>query len=75
MNRKGISICITSAKGGVGKTIMTLNLAGLYEILKKKVLIIDFDLAGGGIAASLNLAFNKSIYNLVLDYTNNQYKR
>ena len=66
MNRKGISICITSAKGGVGKTIMTLNLAGLYEILKKKVLIIDFD--------SLNLAFNKSIYNLVLDYTNNQYK-
>ena len=74
MNTKGMSICITSAKGGVGKTIMTLNLAGLYEVLQKKVLIIDFDLAGGGIAASLNISFNKSIYNLVLDYTNNRYK-
>ena len=43
MNNKGISILISAAKGGVGKTIMTLNLAGIYEVLEKKVLIIDFD--------------------------------
>ena len=61
MNSKGMSICITSAKGGVGKTITTLNLAGLYEQLGKKVLIIDFDLASGGIAVALNIDINKTI--------------
>ena len=74
MNSRGMSLCITSAKGGVGKTITTLNLAGLYEQLEKKVLIIDFDLASGGIATALNIEVNKSIYNLVDDYNNNRYK-
>ena len=74
MNTKGTAICITSAKGGVGKTITTLNLAGLYENLEKKVLIIDFDLASGGISAALNIDVNKSIYNFVDDYNNNRYK-
>ena len=48
MNNKGTSICVFSAKGGVGKTITTLNLAGIFEVLNKRVLIIDFDLSGGG---------------------------
>ena len=74
MNSKGTSICIASAKGGVGKTITTLNLAGLYESLEKKVLIIDFDLSHGGIATALNIDVKKSIYNLVDDYNNNRYK-
>lgn len=74
MNGKGISICITSAKGGVGKTITTLNLAGIYETLKKRVLIIDFDLSGGGISTALNIPQVKSIYNFVDDYNNNRYQ-
>lgn len=74
MNNKGISILISAAKGGVGKTIMTLNLAGIYEVLEKKVLIIDFDLASGGIGAALNVETQKSIYNLVDDVNNNRYK-
>jgi len=74
MKNKGLSICISSAKGGVGKTITTLNLAGIFETLNKKVLIIDFDLAGGGISAALNLQATRSIYNLVDDYNNNRYK-
>ena len=74
MKNKGLSICISSAKGGVGKTITTLNLAGIFETLNKKVLIIDFDLAGGGISAALNLQAPRSIYNLVDDYNNNRYK-
>jgi len=74
MNGKGISICITSAKGGVGKTITTLNLAGIYETLKKKVLIIDFDLSGGGISMALNVPELKNVYNLVDDYNNNRYQ-
>lgn len=73
-NSRGKTICISSAKGGVGKTITTLNLAGILETLNKKVLIIDFDLISGGIAAALNLVFEKSVYNLVDDYTNNRYK-
>ena len=67
MKNKGISICVSSAKGGVGKTFMTLNLAGIYRILEKKVLIIDFDLASGGIATYLNVETSKSVYNLVDD--------
>lgn len=43
---RGKSICIFSAKGGVGKTTTTINLAGIYEHLEKKVLIIDLDLSG-----------------------------
>lgn len=73
MNNKGISICITSAKGGVGKTLTTLNLAGVYETLEKKVLIIDFDLWGGGISAALNIKASKSVYNLIDDVNNNRY--
>ena len=74
MNNKGISIAIASAKGGVGKTITTLNLAGIFEMLQKKVLIVDFDLSGGGISTALNIPHGKSIYHFTYDYNNNQYQ-
>ncbi len=74
MNNKGTSIVIASAKGGVGKTITTLNLAGIFEMLQKKVLIIDFDLSGGGISVALNIPNGKSCYHFVDDYNNNRYK-
>lgn len=74
MNIRGKTLGITSAKGGVGKTITTLNLAGIYETLDKRVLIIDFDLASGGVAAALNVEPLKNIYNLVDDLNNNRYK-
>lgn len=51
----GKIITISSVKGGVGKTTMTFNLAGIYCELNKRVLIIDLDLYSGGIAASLNV--------------------
>ncbi len=67
-------MCIFSAKGGVGKTTTTINLAGIYEQLEKKVLIIDLDLSSGGISVALNRPFEKTIYNFVDDYNNNRYK-
>ena len=66
-------ITIFSCKGGVGKTTTTLNLAGIYSLLNKKVLIMDFDLNGGGIAVSLNIDNNKTIYNVVDDMSNNRF--
>lgn len=70
----GKSICMFSGKGGVGKTFLTMCLAGVYETIGKKVLILDFDLSSGGIAVSLNKEYEKTIYNLVDDYTNNRFK-
>lgn len=73
IRKRGKSLCIFSAKGGVGKTTTTLNLAGVFEQLEKKVLIMDLDLASGGIATALNCNFEKTIYNFIDDYNNNRY--
>ncbi len=71
--KKAKTICVTSTKGGVGKTVITLNLAATYQLLGKKVLILDLDLYGGGIALSLNLKNNKTVYNVVDDMMNNRF--
>lgn len=73
ISRKGKIITVFSTKGGVGKTILALNLAGIYHQLNKKVLIVDLDLYSGGIALSLNVDSTKDIYNLVDDLNNNRY--
>ena len=63
----GLSICLFSSKGGVGKTFNTISLAGIFKLLEKKVLIIDFDLYSGDIAAYLNKKPKKDIYDLSFD--------
>lgn len=71
---KGKIITVTSTKGGIGKTITTLNLAGIYSLLGKSVLVIDLDLYGGNIATYLNSTNDKTIFNLIEDLTNNRYQ-
>jgi len=67
-------ICtITSVKGGTGKTTLTLNLAGIFSNKNKKVLILDFDLYTGSIAAMLNIEVTNDIYNLYEDLNNNRF--
>lgn len=74
MKRKtGKSICVFSGKGGVGKTVFTLNLAGIYKSIGKKVLIMDLDLSSGGISLATNRPYEKTIYNFVDDYNNNRF--
>ena len=69
----GKIITVSSVKGGVGKTTLTANLAGLYFLMKKKVLIIDLDLYAGGIATVLNVDNKKDIYMLVDSISNNRF--
>ncbi|MDO4369405.1 MAG: MinD/ParA family protein [bacterium] len=74
-NKKGKIITVTSTKGGVGKTIFALNLAGVYSNLGYKTLVIDLDLYGGAVSTYLNSTNDHTIYNLILDLNNNKYKR
>lgn len=67
-------ITITSVKGGVGKTTNTLNLAGIYSRMNKKVLILDLDFYSGDIAAILNISYENDIYNLYEDLNNNKFE-
>ena len=69
----GKIVAISSVKGGVGKTTLTANLAGIYFLLKKKVLIVDLDLYAGGIATVLNVDSKKDIYMLVDSISNNRF--
>ncbi|MBE6155735.1 MAG: hypothetical protein E7164_03155 [Firmicutes bacterium] len=71
---KGKSLCIFSAKGGVGKTTTALNIAGVFSSLDKNILIIDFDTTGGAIATYVNKVPELTIYNFVDDYANNRYQ-
>ena len=74
-NSKGKIVTVTSTKGGVGKTILTLNLAGVYSSLGYKVLVIDFDLYGGAVATYLNSNNDKTVFNAVEDLNNNRYEK
>ena len=69
----GKVITVSSVKGGVGKTTLTANLAGIYFLMKKRVLIVDLDLYAGGIATILNVDNKKDIYMLVDSISNNRF--
>ena len=64
MKRQNKVITITSAKGGIGKTIFLLNLAGIITKLGKKVLIVDCDFLGGSISVNLNTTCDKTVFNI-----------
>ena len=72
--KKGKLISIFSTKGGVGKTVLTLSMAGIYSNLGKKVLILDMDFVSGGVGVSLGVSSKRSIYNFVDDLNNKRYK-
>jgi cellulose biosynthesis protein BcsQ len=65
---------VTSVKGGAGKTTTTLNLAGIFSTMKKRVLIMDLDLYGSAVAASLNISNEVDLYKLISDLNNNRFR-
>lgn len=73
LNKANI-LCVFGVKGGIGKSIISMNLSGICSCLNKRVLLIDADLFGGSIAVALNKPVNKTIFNFVDDYNNNRYK-
>ena len=73
MITKGKSVCVFGVKGGTGKSTLVLNLAGIYSLLNKKVLVVDFDLNGGSIALHTGKKIGKTIYNFADDYNNNRF--
>lgn len=70
----GKILCLFGVKGGIGKSVLALNLAAVASLNKIKTLIIDMDIYGGSIALALNKENNKTIYNFVDDYNNNRFE-
>lgn len=70
---RGKIISVSSVKGGVGKTTMTINLSGIYYTMKKRVLIIDADFYSGGVSAWLDLRNKKDIFMMIDSISNNRY--
>jgi septum site-determining protein MinD len=60
----GVSIVITSGKGGVGKTTTTANIGTALAMLGKKVVVVDADTGLRNLDLHLGLE-NRIVYNLV----------
>jgi pilus assembly protein CpaE len=64
-SRDGRVVTVFSAKGGVGKTTFSTNIAAYLATSGSKVLLVDLDLAFGDVAISLQLLPTNSIMDLV----------
>lgn len=72
--KKGKVLCVYSPKGGVGKSIISANIAGSSYLMGKRTLLIDADLYDGGLSLFINEDIKKNIYTLSNDIKNNKYE-
>lgn len=66
---------VSSVKGGTGKTITAINLAGIFERDNKKVLIMDLDMYSGAVSLYLNMESTTDIFKLVDDLKGNRFTK
>ena len=59
-------ICVTSTESGDGKTFLSTNLASLYSMTGKKVLLIDLDLRKPNIHTKLGLEGGNGMSNYLI---------
>ncbi len=62
----GISVLVTSAEPGDGKTFIAGNIASVYQLTGKKVVLIDFDLRRPSVAKLLNIESKKGVSNFLI---------
>jgi flagellar biosynthesis protein FlhG len=65
MAQTPFTMCITSGKGGVGKTSLAVNLAAAMALENRKVLIIDGDLGLANVDIFFGLTVNANILDIL----------
>ncbi|MCL2138185.1 MAG: MinD/ParA family protein [Treponema sp.] len=63
--KKNRIITITSGKGGVGKTNLSVNMAVAFARIGKKVVIMDADLGLGNVNVMLNIIPRHNLYHVI----------
>lgn len=59
-------ICVTSGKGGTGKSVLTSNLATQLALQKRRVLAVDMDLGLANLHLLLGVTPRRSLYHSLL---------
>ncbi|MEN9920028.1 MAG: hypothetical protein RL662_2464 [Bacteroidota bacterium] len=62
----GITILITSAEPGDGKTFIAGNVASVYQLTGKRVVLVDFDLRRPSVSKLLNIQAKKGVSNFLI---------
>ncbi len=65
VNSKTRVIAVSSGKGGVGKTNMSINIAIAYAQLGKKVLVMDADLGLANVNVAMGIIPKYNLYHLI----------
>lgn len=61
----GSMICVLGPKGGIGKTLTSVNLGVALASAGRKVAIVDLDLQFGDVGLSLGLTPQRTMYDLI----------
>lgn len=64
-NKRPVTVCISSGKGGVGKTTISVNMALALALTGSKVLLIDGDLGLANVDVMLGLTVKKTIRDII----------